>query len=134
MAMRETDHSMSLYFGLIGMIGLVSLFLQTESVFVKSANISVIFSNPGVLTYIFFNLFLAVTYLTLAFRLRAWLVTNPNIVRGIVVASMILASLNFLVRAIVGAQFVPPISLIVELGIGIYLLLNVNRLVRELNE
>jgi hypothetical protein len=131
--MKETDHSLSLYFGFIGAVAIVALLLQMEGAYVRNPNPLAIFTNPVVLAYIIFNLFVGATYLFLAIRLKTLLVTNPKIVKGVIIASMVLAALSFLAgllgaRAAVGAG-----SFLVEMLIGVYLLVNVNRLAQEQN-
>ena len=132
--MKETDHSLRLYFGFIGMLGILDTFLRVEKIYVASANVSAILTNPIVVTSIVFSLFVGVTYLFLAITLRTLLVTNPNVVRGVIIASLLLAFIGLASSFLSTSPLSHLASFMVELAIGIYLLANVNRLVREQRE
>jgi len=129
--MKETDHSLSLYFGFIGIVAIVMLLLKIEATYVNVARPAEIFTNPVVLGVVVFNLFVGITYLFLAIRLKTLLVTSPNVIKGVIIASMILAALSFLAGLLVTHGSSGLGSFLIETLIGVYLFTNVKRLAQE---
>ena len=132
--MKETPHSLRLYFGLLGMWGLVRIFLSVESVYVKAKDPTAILSNPGVVIGLLIALGMACAYLYVAIALKDLLVVRPKVVVGVLVAGMALAGVAFGIQ--MRRQVTPSMvaGLVVQVLIFGYLLGNVRRIVHEQSE
>ena len=131
--MRETENSLQLWFGAVGMLALVELLIRVEKVYVVAADPMTILSRPVVAVSLLISLLTVVVYLFVAIKLRDLIAVHPNVIRVVLVITIIyLALVVALLAVFAGAKglFWPAL----ELAAAVYLLFNVNRIVKELRE
>lgn len=132
--MRETENSLQLWFGFVGMVVLVGTLLDVEKVYVIAKDPFAIFSSPSVTIGLIISLITVVAYLYVAIRLRDLIVVNPNVIRAVLIAAMlyfgVVVTLLIVFTRSTKGVFWPGLEII----FNVYLLFNVNRLVRELKE
>lgn len=132
--MKETPHSLKLYFGLLGMILFLKIFLLIESIYVKAKDPAAVFSNPGVVAAILTALVFACAYLYIAITLKDLLVVRPNVIRVVITVDLVSTTLLFARNLQKQVSSIDMTWFAVEVLICVYLLINVNRLVREQRE
>ena len=132
--MRETENSLRLWFGFVGMCALVSLLLEIEKVYVIAKDPLAIFSTPAVELSVLVSFITVVAYLYVAIKLRDLIVVRPIVIRAVLIVSL-------LYQGIFGAALVvlthsPKVGFWPGLNfvVVVYLLFNVNRVARELKE
>ncbi|HEX7964225.1 MAG TPA: hypothetical protein VF651_00795 [Gammaproteobacteria bacterium] len=132
--MRETENSLQLWFGAVGMLTLVDLFLKVEKAYIASTNPMAILSRPPVAISLLISLAIVIAYLFVAIKFRDLIVTSPNAIRAVLIVSMVYLAIVVTLLAVFTHSsrtlFWPGI----ELAATVYLLLNVNRIVKELRE
>lgn len=132
--MRETEHSLSLWFGAVGMITLVDMLIKIEKIYVIANDPLAIFSRPSVVVSLLISLVVVVVYLFMAIKLRDLIVTGPNFIKAVLIVAMLYLAVTGALLVILIPKAPGLFWVGLEFIIDVYLLFNVNRIVRELKE
>ena len=132
--MKETENSLQLWFGAVGMMTLVDMLLRIEKVYVIASDPFAILSRPPVMISLLISLAIVVAYLYVAIRFRDLIVAAPNAIKSVLIVSMLYLGVFGALLAVLSHStqglFWPGL----EFAATIYLLINVNHVVRELRE